>query len=334
MKHIVVTGGAGFIGSHTVTELQQAGFSVTVLDNFCNSKPQVLDAVAAITGIRPQLAEIDLCDAEKVHAFFRTAQADAVIHFAGLKAVGESCRIPLLYYRNNLTGTMNLLQAMAENGCKTLVFSSSAAVYGMQNPAPFTEDMPVSAVNPYGRTKLMIEQILRDTAAADPEWAVTALRYFNPIGAHSSGLIGENPNGIPNNLVPYIAKVAAGTLPHLTVFGTDYDTPDGTGIRDYLHITDLAKGHLSALEYTAAHKGFAVFNLGSGKGYSVMEVLHAYEEACGKTLPFVTAPRREGDVAVSCADVTRAKAQLHWEAQADLLTMCRDSWHYAKEQMK
>ena len=332
MKHIVVTGGAGFIGSHTVTELQLAGFSVTILDNFSNSKPQVLDAITEITGIRPQLAELDLCDAEGVQAYFRSANADAVIHFAGLKAVGESCREPVRYYRNNLTGTMNLLAAMSKTACRRLVFSSSAAVYGMQNPAPFTEDMPVAAVNPYGRTKLMIEQILRDTADADSEWAITALRYFNPIGAHASGLIGENPNGIPNNLVPYLAAVAAGKLPFLRVFGNDYDTPDGTGIRDYLHVTDLAKGHLSALSYTESHSGFAVINLGSGKGYSVLEVLQAYEAACGRKLPYVIEPRRTGDVAVSYADTAKAETLLKWKAEKDLLTMCRDSWHFIQKQ--
>lgn len=328
MAHIVVTGGAGFIGSHCCVELLQKGEQVTVLDNFCNSSPEALDAIEKITGVRPALAELELCDEEKVNAFFAANTVDAVVHFAGLKAVGESCRMPLAYYHNNLTGTLNLLRAMAANGCKTIVFSSSATVYGMHNNAPFTEDMPTSATNPYGWTKQMIEQMLMDTVAADAAWSVVALRYFNPIGAHPSGLIGENPNGIPNNLVPYVARVAEGTLERLSVYGDDYDTPDGTGVRDYIHVVDLAKGHLCALDYAAAHKGFEAINLGTGNGASVMDVLHAYEQACGKTLPYVIAPRRPGDIATSFAAPQKAKELLHWEAQSDLLTMCRDSWNY------
>ena len=328
MAHIVVTGGAGFIGSHCCVELLQKDEQVTVLDNFCNSSPEALDAIEKITGVRPALAELDLCDEEKVNAFFAANTVDAVVHFAGLKAVGESCRMPLAYYHNNLTGTLNLLRAMAANGCKTIVFSSSATVYGMHNNAPFTEDMPTSATNPYGWTKQMIEQMLMDTVAADAAWSVVALRYFNPIGAHPSGLIGENPNGIPNNLVPYVARVAEGTLERLSVYGDDYDTPDGTGVRDYIHVVDLAKGHLCALDYAAAHKGFEAINLGTGNGASVMDVLHAYEQACGKTLPYVIAPRRPGDIATSFAAPQKAKELLHWEAQSDLLTMCRDSWNY------
>ena len=328
MAHIVVTGGAGFIGSHCCVELLQKGEQVTVLDNFCNSSPEALDAIEKITGVRPALAELDLCDEEKVNAFFAANTVDAVVHFAGLKAVGESCRMPLAYYHNNLTGTLNLLRAMAANGCKTIVFSSSATVYGMHNNAPFTEDMPTSATNPYGWTKQMIEQMLMDTVAADAAWSVVALRYFNPIGAHPSGPIGENPNGMPNNLVPYVARVAEGTLERLSVYGDDYDTPDGTGVRDYIHVVDLAKGHLCALDYAAAHKGFEAINLGTGNGASVMDVLHAYEQACGKTLPYVIAPRRPGDIATSFAAPQKAKELLHWEAQSDLLTMCRDSWNY------
>ena len=332
MAHIVVTGGAGFIGSHCCVELLQKGEQVTVLDNFCNSSPATLDAIAEITGVRPALAEIDLCDAKAVSDFFAGTVVDAVVHFAGLKAVGESCEIPLRYYHNNLTGTLNLLQAMAANGCKTIVFSSSATVYGMHNQAPFTEDMPTSATNPYGWTKQMIEQILMDTAAADAQWSVVALRYFNPIGAHPSGKIGENPNGIPNNLVPYVAKVAEGTLARLNIYGDDYDTSDGTGVRDYIHVVDLAKGHLCALDYAAAHKGFEAINLGTGKGASVLDVLHAYETACGKTLPYVIAPRRAGDIATSFAAPQKAKELLGWEAKADLLTMCKDSWNYTCRQ--
>ena len=333
MSHIVVTGGAGFIGSHTVVELQQAGFTVTVLDNFCNSKPEVLYSITEITGIRPALAEIDLCDKDAVNAFFADAKADAVIHFAGLKAVGESCKIPLRYYHNNLTGTLNLLEAMAANGCKRLVFSSSATVYGMHNTVPFREEMPTSATNPYGWTKQMIEQMLMDTAASDPEWSFVALRYFNPIGAHPSGLIGENPNGIPNNLVPYIAKVAIGELAQLNVFGDDYPTPDGTGIRDYIHVVDLAKGHLCALQYAETQTGFEAINLGTGSGSSVLEVLHAYEAACGKTLPYVIAPRRDGDIAEVYADTEKAKKLLQWEAVSDLLTMCKDSWNFTEKNL-
>ena len=331
--HIIVTGGAGFIGSHAVVELMQAGYQVTVIDNFCNSKPEALDNIAKITGSRPALAELDLCDRDATFAFFAENKADAVIHFAGLKAVGESCQIPLRYYHNNLTGTLNLLEAMAANGCKRIVFSSSATVYGMNNAVPFTEDMPTSATNPYGWTKQMIEQILMDTAAADPEWSIVALRYFNPIGAHPSGFIGENPNGIPNNLVPYIAKVAIGQLEKLNVFGDDYDTPDGTGVRDYIHVVDLAKGHLCALEYAAENKGFIPINLGTGNGSSVLEVLHAYEKACGKTLPYAVAPRRDGDIASSYADASRAKELLHWEAHSDLLTMCKDSWNFTQKNL-
>lgn len=331
--HIVVTGGAGFIGSHTAVELLQAGYDVTVLDNFSNSKPEVLDSIAEITGRRPALAELDLTDRDGTFRFFAGAKADAVLHFAGRKAVGESCKIPLAYYYNNITGTVNLLSAMAEAGCKKLVFSSSATVYGMHNPVPFTEEMPTSATNPYGWTKQMIEQILTDTAAADPEWSVIALRYFNPVGAHPSGLIGENPNGIPNNLVPYIAKVALGTLDSLSVFGNDYDTPDGTGVRDYIHVVDLATGHLRALEYAQTMRGFDAINLGTGSGASVLEVLHTYEQACGKKLPYVIAPRRDGDIATSYADASKAKRLLHWEAKADLLTMCRDSWRFVQKHM-
>ena len=334
MKHIVVTGGAGFIGSHTVTELQQAGFTVTVLDNFCNSKPEVLDRIAQITGTKPALAQIDLCDREAVFSFFADAQADAVIHFAGLKAVGESCKIPLRYYHNNLTGTLNLLEAMEAVGCKKLVFSSSATVYGDKNPVPFVEGMPTAATNPYGWTKQMIEQILFDTAAADPAWSLIALRYFNPVGAHPSGLIGEDPNGIPNNLVPYIAKVALGQLSHLNVFGDDYDTPDGTGVRDYIHVVDLAKGHLCALRYAENHTGCEAINLGTGHGASVLEVLHAYEQAVGRSLPYVIAPRRDGDIPEMCANAEKAKRLLHWEAHSDLLTMCRDSWNFTQKQQQ
>lgn len=332
MKHIVVTGGAGFIGSHTVTELQQAGFSVTVLDNFCNSDRSVLDSIAQITGQRPALAELDLTDRDAVFSFFASAGADAVIHFAGLKAVGESCLHPLDYFRNNLTGTINLLAAMDAAGCKRLVFSSSATVYGEKNPVPFVETMPTGAVSPYARTKRIIEEMLSDLAASDPDWSCVSLRYFNPIGAHPSGLIGEKPHGIPDNLVPYIAKVACGELAELRVFGNDYDTPDGTAQRDYIHVCDLAKGHLCAMEYLGTHRGFETINLGTGHAASVLEVLHAYEIACGRKLPYVIVPRRPGDIPRMQADVGKAKRLLHWSAKSDLVTMCRDSWNYTKKQ--
>lgn len=332
MKHIVVTGGAGFIGSHTVAELQQAGFAVTVIDNLCNSERSVIERIGQITGQCPAFQEIDLCDRDAVFSFFEGAGADAVIHFAGLKAVGESCQQPLRYFHNNLTGTVNLLDAMNRAGCRKLVFSSSATVYGDKNPVPFVETMPTGAANPYGRTKRVIEEMLSDLAASDPEWAVTALRYFNPIGAHPSGLIGENPHGIPDNLVPYIAKVACGELPALRVFGDDYDTEDGTAIRDYIHVCDLAKGHLCAMEYLWTHPGFEAINLGTGRGASVLEVLHAYEAACGRTLPYVIAPRRAGDIPRMQADVSKAKRLLNWSAKAGLAEMCRDSWHYTQIQ--
>ena len=334
MKHIVVTGGAGFIGSHTVTELQQAGFAVTVLDNFCNSERSVLDRIAQITGQRPALAELDLTDRDAVFSFFAFADADAVIHFGGLKAVGESCLQPLRYFHNNLTGTVNLLDAMDAAGCRKIVFSSSATVYGDKNPVPFVETMPTGAANPYGRTKRVIEEMLSDLTASDPAWSAAALRYFNPIGAHPSGLIGENPHGIPDNLVPYIAKVACGELPALRVFGNDYDTPDGTCLRDYIHVCDLAKGHLCAMRYLETHTGFETVNLGTGRSASVLEVLHAYEAACGRTLPYVIAPRRPGDIPRMQADVRKAKKLLGWSAEADLVTMCRDSWNYTKKYWK
>ena len=328
MKHIVVTGGAGFIGSHTVAALQQEGFAVTVLDNFSNSDPSVIGRIGQITGQCPALAEIDLRDRDAVFSFFREAGADAVIHFAGFKAVGESCLHPLDYFHNNIGGTVNLLAAMDAAGCKRIVFSSSATVYGDKNPVPFVETMPTGAANPYGRTKRIIEEMLSDLTASDPAWSAAALRYFNPVGAHPSGLIGENPNGIPDNLVPYIAKVACGELEALRVFGNDYDTPDGTCLRDYIHVCDLAKGHICAMRYLAEHTGFETVNLGTGRSASVLEVLHAYETACGRKLPYVIAPRRPGDIPRMQADVRKAKRLLHWSAESDLVTMCRDSWHF------
>ncbi|MGN1480773.1 UDP-glucose 4-epimerase GalE [Porcipelethomonas sp.] len=328
MKTILVTGGAGFIGSHTCVELLNAGYEVVVLDNLINSKEASIDRIKEITGKDAKFYKTDLLDYEDTLKVFSENKIDAVIHFAGLKAVGESVEKPLAYYENNIGGTLNLLKAMKINGCKKIVFSSSATVYGVNNTVPYTEDMPTSATNPYGYTKVMIEQILKDIAFADKEWSVVSLRYFNPIGAHESGLIGENPKGIPNNLVPYIAQVALGKLASLRVFGNDYDTPDGTGVRDYIHVVDLAKGHLAALKYSDANKGFQPINLGTGKGSSVLEVAKAYEKACGKEIPVVITPRRAGDIAWSYADTTLAKKLLGWEAQSGLDKMCADSWNF------
>lgn len=328
--NVFVTGGAGFIGSHTVVELLQAGHEVVVIDNFSNSKPEVLDRVRQITGKSAKLYEADLCDAGAVEKIFSENKIDAVIHFAGLKAVGESVQKPLEYYHNNLLSTLVLCEAMRAHDCKKIVFSSSATVYGMHNTAPFTEDMPLSTTNPYGSTKLYIEGILSDLTVADPDWSVCLLRYFNPIGAHESGLIGESPNGIPNNLLPYVAQVAVGKLPCLNVFGDDYDTHDGTGVRDYIHVVDLALGHLNALEYVAEHKGVMPINLGTGKGSSVLDVVHAFEKACGKEIPYQIKPRRAGDIATCYADASRAKELLGWEAKRDLADMCRDSWNFIR----
>ena len=327
---ILVTGGAGYIGSHTCVELLNAGKEIVVLDNFVNSKPEALKRISDITGKSFKSYEVDLLDRDGVRRVFEQNQIDAVIHFAGLKAVGESCKIPLRYYHNNITGTLILCEVMAGAGCKKIVFSSSATVYGMHNQVPFREDMPLSTTNPYGTTKLFIEQILTDIQKADPEWSVALLRYFNPIGAHKSGLIGEDPNGIPNNLLPYIAQVATGKLPDLAVYGDDYDTPDGTGVRDYIHVVDLAVGHLKALDYIMNRTGVEAINLGTGKGYSVLDVVHAFERACGKPVKYHIAPRRDGDIATSYADASKAKELLGWSAEHTLDEMCADSWNYRK----
>ncbi len=328
---ILVTGGAGYIGSHTCVELLNAGREIVVLDNFCNSKPEALRRIQKITGKPFPFYETDLLDRQGVERVFRENQIDAVIHFAGLKAVGESCQIPLRYYHNNLTGTLVLCQVMEQFGCRRIVFSSSATVYGMHNPVPFQEEMPLSTTNPYGTTKLFIEQILTDLWKADNRWSVALLRYFNPIGAHPSGLLGEDPNGIPNNLLPYIAQVATGKLSQLSVYGDDYDTPDGTGVRDYIHVVDLAVGHLKALDYLEGRTGVEAINLGTGVGYSVLEVLHAFEKACGHPIPYRIAPRRPGDIATSYADASRAKELLGWVAQHSLEQMCADSWNFTKQ---
>lgn len=328
MCKILVTGGAGFIGSHTCVELLESGYEVIILDNLCNSKEESVNRIEQITGKKVKFYKTDMLDLDGMAEIFEKNEISAVIHFAGLKAVGESVEKPLEYYHNNITGTVNLLRVMKRYGCKTIVFSSSATVYGVNNKAPYTEDMPTSATNPYGYTKVMIEQILHDLTVPDSEWSVAALRYFNPIGAHKSGLIGEDPNGIPNNLVPYIAQVASGRLAKLRVFGNDYDTPDGTGVRDYIHVVDLAKGHISALKYALEHKGFTSVNLGTGKGSSVLDVVKAYERACGKEIPVEITARRAGDIATSYADTSLAKKLLGWEAELDIDDMCRDSWNF------
>lgn len=297
MSKILVTGGAGFIGSHTCVELLNAGHEIVILDNFSNSKPEALNRIRKITGKDFKFYEADLLNLSDVEKVFKENDISAVIHFAGLKAVGESVQKPVEYYHNNITGTLMLIQAMRKYNCKKIVFSSSATVYGVNNPVPYVETMPTnSSTNPYGYTKVMIEQILKDVYVSDNEWSVVLLRYFNPIGAHKSGLIGEDPNGIPNNLFPYIAQVATGKLEALGVFGNDYDTPDGTGVRDYIHVVDLATGHLNALNYALEHKGVEAVNLGTGKGSSVMTFYHAFEKACGKELPYVIKPRRAGDM--------------------------------------
>ncbi len=328
MGKILITGGAGFIGSHACVEFLEAGFSIVVMDNLSNSKEESIRRIEQITGKTVDFYKADMRDVAAVRKIFEEQQIDAVVHFAGLKAVGESVAKPLEYYENNIGGTFVLLQVMREFGCKTIVFSSSATVYGMHNPVPYVEDMPTSATNPYGYTKVMIEQILHDLCISDPEFHVVALRYFNPIGAHKSGLIGEDPNGIPNNLLPYIGQVAVGKLQQLSVFGDDYDTPDGTGVRDYIHVVDLAKGHVLAVNYAKDNAGFMPINLGTGQGVSVLEMVHAYEKACGKPINFRIADRRPGDIASSYANAGRAKELLGWQAEETLETMCEDSWRF------
>lgn len=327
---ILVTGGTGFIGSHTCVELINAGYDVVIIDNLCNSKADTVDKIEKITGKRPKFYEADLLDRPAVEKIFEENDIDSVIHFAGLKAVGESVQIPLEYYHNNITGTLILCQTMAKHGCKKIVFSSSATVYGCPKSVPIKEDFPLSTTNPYGSTKLMIENILTDLYISDKDWSVVLLRYFNPIGAHESGLLGENPNGIPNNLVPYIAKVATGELDHLNVFGNDYPTKDGTGVRDYIHVVDLSRGHVKALDKVNSEKGVNIYNLGTGKGYSVLEILHAYEKACGKTLKYEIAPRRAGDIAECYADTEKSFKELGWKAEKDIAQMCADSWNFTK----
>lgn len=330
MKRVLVTGGCGYIGSHTVVELQKNGFDVVIVDNLSNSKEAVLDRIQQITGTKPTFYKVDMTDKAALRGVFEKEKFSDVIHFAGLKAVGESVRKPLEYYRNNLDSTMNLLELMREFGVKNIVFSSSATVYGNPATVPITEDFPLSCTNPYGQTKLMIEYILKDLYKADASFNIALLRYFNPIGAHPSGLIGEDPNGIPNNLVPYITQVAVGKLERLNVFGNDYPTRDGTGVRDYIHVVDLAKGHLAALKKLSENCGLVIYNLGTGNGYSVLEVLNAFSETVGRPLPYVIAPRRAGDIAECYADPTKAYKELGWKAELDLKRMAEDSWRWQK----
>ncbi len=327
---ILTTGGAGYIGSHTCVELLQAGHEVTVVDNLCNSKQEALNRVQKIASRPLTFYRVDLLDKPALTEVFRKNGFDAVIHFAGLKAVGESTRIPLRYYHNNITGTLNLCEVMKEFGVRTIVFSSSATVYGNPYKVPITEDFPLSTTNPYGRTKLMIEEILRDLHAAEAGWQIALLRYFNPVGAHESGEIGEDPNDIPNNLFPYIAQVAVGKLKELSVFGNDYSTPDGTGVRDYIHVVDLSRGHLKALEKLQEKPGLVTYNLGTGRGYSVLESVAAFSKACGKPIPYKIVARRPGDVASCYADPALARRELGWEARKGLEEMCADTWRWQR----
>lgn len=325
---VLVTGGAGYIGSHTCVELLNAGYEVIVIDNLCNSSKKALTRVKEITGKELTFYEADLLDKKAVNEIFDKEQINSVIHFAGLKAVGESVVKPLEYYYNNITGTLVLCDVMRNHGVRDLVFSSSATVYGNPKTVPIKEDFPLSVTNPYGRTKLMLEEIFRDLAAADKEWNIILLRYFNPIGAHKSGKIGEDPRGIPNNLVPYITQVAVGKLKCLGVFGNDYDTPDGSGVRDYIHVVDLAAGHVKAIEKLKEKKGVLTYNLGTGIGYSVLEVVASFEKACGKEIPYVIKPRRPGDIATCYADASKAEKELGWKAERGIEQMCEDSWRW------
>ena len=332
MATILVTGGAGYIGSHTCVELLNAGYEVVVVDNLCNSCKESLKRVEEITGKPVTFYEADLLDEPALEHIFQNEKIDAVIHFAGLKAVGESVYKPLEYYHNNITGTLILCDVMRRHGVKNIVFSSSATVYGDPAFIPITEECPKGEItNPYGRTKGMLEQILTDLHTADPEWKVMLLRYFNPIGAHKSGRIGENPKGIPNNLLPYVAQVAIGKLKCVGVFGNDYDTPDGTGVRDYIHVVDLARGHVKAIEKFKENKGVLIYNLGTGHGYSVLQVIAAFSKACGKEIPYEIKPRRAGDIATCYCTPAKAKAELGWEAEYGIEEMCADSWRWQSQ---
>ena len=328
MATILLTGATGYIASHTWLALQDAGYRVVGVDNFANSSPVVLERLAELAGAPIEFERADVCDAQALDAVFARHRPAAVVHFAAFKAVGESVSQPLGYYRNNLGGLVNTCETMQRHGCRRLVFSSSATVYGAPERLPLREDAPTSATNPYGATKLMGEQILRDVGAADPSWQTACLRYFNPVGAHASGRIGEDPRGTPNNLMPYVAQVAVGRRDKLAVFGNDYPTPDGTGVRDYIHVTDLAEGHVAAVRWLLSHPGSLTVNLGTGRGYSVLELVRAYEAASGRAVPYEIVARRPGDVAACWADPALARETLGWEARLDLARMCEDSWRW------
>lgn len=328
---LLITGGTGYIGSHTVVELIGQGYDVIIVDNLSNSSTKVLSRIESITGTYPTFIEADICDEYAMEALFSEHSIDAVIHFAGLKAVGESNDIPLSYYHNNVSGSVVLFQVMAKHNVKRLVFSSSATVYGENNVSPLDESMPISATNPYGQTKLMIEHILMDLAQSDSSWSIASLRYFNPIGAHQSGLIGENPNGIPNNLLPYVAQVAVGRLPQLSVFGDDYDTPDGTGVRDYIHVVDLALGHIKALNALDNIKGCEPINLGTGNGTSVLDIVKSFERVSKRKIPYQISPRRAGDIATVFANAEKAQHILRWKTEKDLNAMIEDTWRWQSQ---
>jgi len=326
--NILVTGGAGYIGSHTCVELLQSGYEIIVVDNLCNSKEESLQRVQEITKKSLLFYQVDLLDEANLEGIFRKHEIQAVIHFAGLKSMGESVNIPLQYFHNNVSGTLVLLKTMAKYHTHNIVFSSSAGVYGEVKTVPITEDFPLCVLNPYSRTKLMIEDILRDVSHAEPVWNIALLRYFNPVGAHPSGRIGEDPSGIPNNLMPYVAQVAVGRRPYLRVWGNDYPTPDGTGVRDYIHVMDLAVGHIKALEKLNTKPGLVTYNLGTGRGYSVLEVVAAFEKACGQKIPYQIKERRPGDAAISYADPSKANRELSWFAQKSIEDMCTDAWRW------
>ncbi|HEY0841821.1 UDP-glucose 4-epimerase GalE [Methylotenera sp.] len=328
---ILVTGGTGYIGSHTVVELMEAGHDVFIVDNYCNSKPSVLDRIEQIVGRRPGFQELDIRNQEALHALFLKHNFHTVIHFAGLKAVGESVSNPLKYYDNNVAGSLVLFDTMIEFGVYNLVFSSSATVYGDPHTVPIQEDFPLSATNPYGRSKLMIEDILRDAEKSDPRWHIALLRYFNPVGAHESGLIGEDPNGIPNNLMPYLTQVAARRLSELSIYGDDYLTPDGTGVRDYIHVVDLALGHVAAMDYLVSNAGVLTVNLGTGTGYSVLEMVNTFAKVSGQPVPYKVVARRPGDIAQCYADTNLARDLIGWEAKRSIAEMCADAWYWQEK---
>ena len=328
---VLVTGGAGYIGSHTCVELLNAGEDIIVIDNFYNSKPKAIEAIKEITGRDFRFYENDCCDREALDRIFRENFITEVIHFAGYKAVGESCVKPIMYYENNINSTLALIETMQKYGCKKLVFSSSATVYGIPDKVPVTEDFPLSAINPYGSTKLMIENMCRELYASDDQWSIILLRYFNPIGAHESGKLGEDPNGIPNNLMPLILRTASGKMATLSVFGNDYHTPDGTCVRDYIHVVDLALGHIKAVEKVEGEDGLIIYNLGTGIGYSVLDVVKSFEKASGKKIPYVIGPRRDGDIATCYSDPSKALKELGWKAERGLDEMCEDSWRWQSQ---